>query len=163
MPAGAMLDAARERDRADPLREYRDRFALPDGVIYLDGNSLGALPKATAERMAGVVRGEWGEGLIRSWNPGENGGADWIGLPRRVGGRIARLVGAAPRRECLLGLLRDVAGAPRARDRAHRAVYGRARRRGDGRARRGADVAGSDARGRAQVRRPLRLPPPRAV
>ena len=96
MPAGAMLDAARERDRADPLREYRDRFALPDGVIYLDGNSLGALPKATAERMVGVVRGEWGEGLIRSWNPGGNGGADWIGLPRRVGGRIARLVGAAP-------------------------------------------------------------------
>ena len=81
---------------------------------------------------------------------------------RRLGPPL-RLVGAAPRRERLLGLLRDAAGAPRARDRARRAVHGRAGRRGDGRARRGADVAGGDARGRAQVRRPLRLPPPRAV
>ncbi|AKM08094.1 kynureninase [Pelagerythrobacter marensis] len=86
-----MLAQARARDAADPLREYRAHFALPEGVIYLDGNSLGVLPKATAGRMAGVVRGEWGEGLIRSWNS-----ADWIGLPRRVGGRIAPLVGAAP-------------------------------------------------------------------
>ena len=81
---------------------------------------------------------------------------------RRLGPPL-RLVGAAPRRERLLGLLRDVAGAPRARDRQNSQVHGRARRRGDGRARRGADVAGGDARGRAQVRRPLRLPPPRAV
>lgn len=86
-----MLAQARARDAADPLREYRAHFALPEGVIYLDGNSLGVLPNATADRMAGVVRGEWGEGLIRSWNS-----ADWIGLPRRVGGRIAPLVGAAP-------------------------------------------------------------------
>ncbi|WP_338446625.1 kynureninase [Pelagerythrobacter marensis] len=86
-----MLDDARARDAADPLREYRARFALPDGVIYLDGNSLGALPTATAERMAQAIRGEWGEGLIRSWNS-----AGWIDLPRRVGGKIAPLIGAAP-------------------------------------------------------------------
>ncbi|RIV77593.1 kynureninase [Pelagerythrobacter aerophilus] len=86
-----MLAEARARDAADPLRDYRARFDLPQGVIYLDGNSLGALPKATAGRMAQVIRGEWGEGLIRSWNS-----ADWIGMPQRVGGKIAPLIGAAP-------------------------------------------------------------------
>ncbi|WP_133365985.1 kynureninase [Qipengyuania sediminis] len=86
-----MLEEARARDAADPLAEYRDRFALPQGVIYLDGNSLGALPKATASRLSEVVTGEWGEGLIRSWNS-----AEWIGLPQRVGGKIAPLIGAAP-------------------------------------------------------------------
>ena len=75
-----MLDEARALDAADPLREYRARFDLPEGVIYLDGNSLGALPKGTPERIAQVVRSEWGEGLIRSWNS-----ADWnpLELPRR--------------------------------------------------------------------------------
>ncbi len=86
-----MLDRAREFDRADPLGEYRARFALPEGVIYLDGNSLGALKRATPDRLAQVVRGEWGEGLIRSWNS-----ASWIDLPQRVGAKIAPLVGAAP-------------------------------------------------------------------
>ncbi|RXZ65097.1 kynureninase [Pelagerythrobacter rhizovicinus] len=86
-----MLAEARALDAADPLREYRARFDLPEGVIYLDGNSLGALPKVTADRMAQVIRGEWGEGLIRSWNS-----ADWINLPQRVGGKIAPLIGAAP-------------------------------------------------------------------
>ena len=86
-----MLDKARELDAADPLGRYRARFTLPDGVIYLDGNSLGALPKATPERMEQVIRGEWGEGLIRSWNA-----ADWIGAARRVGGKIAPLIGAQP-------------------------------------------------------------------
>lgn len=86
-----MLAEARARDAADPLRDYRARFDLPQGVIYLDGNSLGALPKATAGRMAQVIQGEWGEGLIRSWNS-----ADWIGMPQRVGGKIAPLIGAAP-------------------------------------------------------------------
>jgi kynureninase len=76
-------------DAADPLASYRDRFQLPEGVIYLDGNSLGALPRQTAERVQAVMQHEWGTGLIRSWNS-----ADWIGAPQRVGGKIARLVGA---------------------------------------------------------------------
>ena len=84
-----LIDQARTLDAADALREYRARFDLPEGVIYLDGNSLGALPKATPERVASVVRGEWGDGLIRSWNS-----ADWIGMARRIGGKIAPLIGA---------------------------------------------------------------------
>ena len=76
-------------DRADPLAPLRDEFALPDGVIYLDGNSLGALPRRTAARVAGVAAHEWGEGLIRSWNS-----AGWIDLSRRIGDKIAGLVGA---------------------------------------------------------------------
>lgn len=86
-----MLDEARELDAADPLAEYRERFDLPEGIIYLDGNSLGALPKATPVRLAKVMRSEWGEQLIRSWNS-----ADWINMPQRVGGKIAPLVGAQP-------------------------------------------------------------------
>ena len=78
-------------DAADPLAPFRDRFALPEGLVYLDGNSLGALPRRVTERVAEVVGREWGEGLIRSWND-----AGWIDLPRRVGDKIARLVGAAP-------------------------------------------------------------------
>ena len=84
-----LLTKARILDAADPLREYRARFDLPERVIYLDGNSLGALPRATPERLTQVVRGEWGEGLIRSWNS-----ADWITMPQRVGGKIAPLIGA---------------------------------------------------------------------
>ena len=78
-------------DAADPLAPFRDRFDLPDGLVYLDGNSLGALPKDVARRVAGAVSREWGEGLVRSWND-----AGWIDLPRRVGDKIARLVGAGP-------------------------------------------------------------------
>lgn len=78
-------------DAADPLAPFRDRFVLPDGLVYLDGNSLGALPRVAAERVASAVAHEWGEGLVRSWND-----AGWIDLPRRVGDRIARLVGAGP-------------------------------------------------------------------
>ena len=89
MSAG--LEAARARDRDDPLRAARDAFHLPDGVIYLDGNSLGALPRATAARVDAVVRGEWGDGLIRSWNS-----HDWISAPQRVGDKIAGLIGAGP-------------------------------------------------------------------
>src|SRR5882672_2222361 len=76
-------------DRADPLRAFRDRFIVPKRLVYLDGNSLGCLPRATASRVLEVVRLEWGEGLIRSWNV-----AGWIDLPRRIGAKIARLVGA---------------------------------------------------------------------
>ncbi|MBF9030301.1 kynureninase [Rhodobacterales bacterium HKCCE3408] len=64
-------------------------FDLPDGVIYLDGNSLGALPKGAASRAAEVIGREWGQELIRAWNT-----ADWMALPMRVGDRIARLIGA---------------------------------------------------------------------
>jgi len=78
-------------DRADPLRGFRERFELPESVIYLDGNSLGAMAGSVRERVAEVVEREWGRGLIRSWND-----AGWIELPRRVGDKIARLVGAAP-------------------------------------------------------------------
>ncbi len=84
-------DRAREFDAADPLAEYRDRFTLPEGVIYLDGNSLGALPKATPAAIARAVEQEWGEGLIGSWNT-----ADWFDLASRVGGKIAPLIGASP-------------------------------------------------------------------
>ena len=76
-------------DAQDPLAAHRQKFALPEGVIYLDGNSLGALPRATRERVKHVIEHEWGEGLIRSWNA-----AHWIDLPRRVGDKIARLIGA---------------------------------------------------------------------
>lgn len=86
-----MLEEARSLDASDPLAEYRERFTVPEGVIYLDGNSLGCLPKATPDRLAEVVRGEWGEGLIRSWND-----ADWIGLPQKIGAKIAPLIGARP-------------------------------------------------------------------
>ncbi|HEY0420539.1 MAG TPA: kynureninase, partial [Acetobacteraceae bacterium] len=78
-------------DRDDPLAAMRELFALPEGVVYLDGNSLGARPRATAARIAEVVEREWGEGLIRSWND-----AGWMELPRRVGDKIGRLIGAAP-------------------------------------------------------------------
>ena len=89
----SLLDQARALDQADPLRRYRARFDLPEDVAYLDGNSLGALPKATRERLAHVVDQEWGSDLIRSWNPTEAGG-DWISLPQRVGAKIAPLIGA---------------------------------------------------------------------
>ena len=85
------LAEARACDAADPLAPFRARFQLPEGVVYLDGNSLGALPRATPGRLEQVVRGQWGGGLIRSWND-----ANWIDLPRRVGGKIAPLIGAAP-------------------------------------------------------------------
>ncbi len=83
---------AREFDAADPLAHYRDRFIVPEGVIYLDGNSLGALPRATPAAMARVVEDEWGEGLIRSWND-----ADWFDMGARVGAKIAPMIGAQTR------------------------------------------------------------------
>jgi kynureninase len=76
-------------DRADPLAARRHAFALPDGLIYLDGNSLGALTHRARTRVAELVEHEWGTGLIRSWN--RHG---WIDLPATLGARIARLVGA---------------------------------------------------------------------
>ena len=85
------LQHCRLLDAADPLRHMRDEFSLPPGIIYLDGNSLGALPKATARRVADVVNKEWGQGLIRSWNS-----AGWIDQPARLGDKIAQLIGAGP-------------------------------------------------------------------
>ena len=84
-------DDATALDAADPLAQHRDAFALPPGVVYLDGNSLGPLPRATPERLRRVIEREWGHDLIRSWNA-----AGWIDLPRRLGDRLAGLVGAAP-------------------------------------------------------------------
>lgn len=84
-------DEALARDAADPLRALKAQFDLPEGVIYLDGNSLGVLPKATAARVQEVIAREWGQDLIKSWNT-----ANWMHLPERVGDKIARLVGAAP-------------------------------------------------------------------
>ncbi len=76
-------------DAQDPLRALRERFALPQGVIYLDGNSLGAQPKAAAARVAEVVTQEWGQDLITSWNK-----AGWITLPERLGNQFAPWLGA---------------------------------------------------------------------
>ena len=94
-------DDARALDAADPLARFRDRFVLPEGVIYLDGNSLGALPVATPGIVADLTTRQWGDRLIRSWNEG------WIDAPARIGGKIAALIGA---------------GA----DRSHRRRFGRA-------------------------------------
>jgi len=85
------LAEARAADAADPLRPLRDRFHLPEGLIYLDGNSLGPLPKAAVARQQALIAEEWGGELIRSWNS-----RDWISMPQRVGAKIAPLIGAMP-------------------------------------------------------------------
>src|SRR4051812_39610961 len=84
-------NACLARDDTDPLAHARARFVLPQGVIYLDGNSLGARPKGVAERVAQTIETEWGEGLIRSWNA-----AGWYDSPGRAGAKLAPLLGAAP-------------------------------------------------------------------
>ncbi|PJF47269.1 MAG: kynureninase [Chloroflexi bacterium] len=83
--------AAAALDTHDPLAAFRARFYLPEGVIYLDGNSLGPLPLEAQRRLAQVIAAEWGDGLIRSWNA-----AGWIALPQRIGDKLARLLGAQP-------------------------------------------------------------------
>jgi kynureninase len=82
-------DEAEALDRADSLAPLRAAFDLPEGVIYLDGNSLGAPPRRALERLRQCAETEWREGLIRSWND-----AGWIDLPMRAGGKIAGLIGA---------------------------------------------------------------------
>lgn len=84
-------EAFREMDRSDPLARLRERFDLPAGTVYLNGHSLGALPLGVSERLERLVQTEWGKDLVAGWNV-----HDWIGLPKRVGDRIARLLGAAP-------------------------------------------------------------------
>jgi len=85
------LDEATKLDAADPLASARARFELPDGVIYLDGNSLGALPAAAAEALATTAERQWGEDLIASWN--KHGWIDW---PTRIAAKLAPIVGAKP-------------------------------------------------------------------
>lgn len=81
------LQTARDLDQIDPLAAVRERFQLPDDVVYLDGNSLGPLPRSTPIVLDNVIQREWGQDLIRSWNDN-----DWIGSPQRIGGKIARLL-----------------------------------------------------------------------
>jgi kynureninase len=79
------------RDALDPLRGFRDRFVLPEGLIYLDGNSLGPMPRAAAGVLNRTVEREWGHDLITSWNT-----AGWFDMPVRLGDRVGALLGAAP-------------------------------------------------------------------
>ena len=76
-------------DHHDPLACFREEFYIPQGVIYMDGNSLGAMPKAVARRVGEVTEREWGHDLIKSWNT-----ADWFNAPRRIGDKIAKIIGA---------------------------------------------------------------------
>lgn len=80
-------EEAEALDAADPLASWRSRFVTPEGLVYLDGNSLGMTPIAALERLQTVAGGEWAEGLIRSWS-------HWLDLPRRVGDRLAPIIGA---------------------------------------------------------------------
>ena len=86
-----MLDFARSLDATDPLAAHRDLFFLPEGVIYLDGNSLGVMPKGADARLASTITSEWGVDLIRSWNK-----AGWMDLPHKIGGKIGTMIGAEP-------------------------------------------------------------------
>ena len=85
------LRRAADLDAADPLAAFAAEFHVPEGVIYLDGNSLGLMPRHVPARLAEVATGEWADGLIRSWTS-----AGWFTLPMQVGDRIAPLIGAAP-------------------------------------------------------------------
>lgn len=82
-------DEAERLDRADPFAGYRERFRLPAQTLYLDGNSLGALPSAVIARMEDMIRRGWGETLIGGWTT-----EGWMQLPMKVGAKIARLIGA---------------------------------------------------------------------
>src|ERR1700704_6732768 len=87
----ASRDACVARDLIDPLRAFRDCFLIPDGLIYLDGNSLGPMPRAAADVLNRTIEQEWGHDLIRSWNS-----AGWFDMPLRLGDRLGALIGAAP-------------------------------------------------------------------
>ena len=84
------LDFAQQLDQQDPLASYRKQFVITDpDLVYLDGNSLGMMPKVAQERAKQVVEQEWGKDLIRGWNKG------WWDAPKRVGDKIGQLIGAA--------------------------------------------------------------------
>jgi kynureninase len=83
-------DACVARDAADPLRGFRERFVLPESLIYLDGNSLGPMPRAAADVLNRTIEQEWGHDLIKSWNS-----AGWFDMPVRLGDRVGALIGAA--------------------------------------------------------------------
>ncbi|MEL7525237.1 MAG: kynureninase, partial [Pseudomonadota bacterium] len=83
------MTAPHPLDETDTLARKKDAFSIPEGVIYLDGNSLGVLPKHVPGRIADVIATEWGTSLIRAWNT-----HSWIDLPQRTGDRIGRLIGA---------------------------------------------------------------------
>ncbi len=89
-PTSTLAEQAAALDAADPLAHVRRRFTLPEGLVYLDGNSLGALPTCVPDAVADVVRQQWGTDLIASWNT-----HDWWGAQQRVGDAVGRLVGAA--------------------------------------------------------------------
>ncbi|WP_309083051.1 kynureninase [Chelativorans sp.] len=91
MPRALTLAAIEAMDAADPLGPIRERFTLPEGIVYLDGNSLGPASPAVFGELEKTARDEWGEGLIRSWNT-----AGWFDLPITLGDRIGRLIGAEP-------------------------------------------------------------------
>jgi kynureninase len=91
VPASLTRAALETLDHADELAPFRDEFDLPADVIYLDGNSLGPLPKATPGRVAEVVAREWGQSLIRGWNT-----HGWMRLPLRIGEKLGRIIGAEP-------------------------------------------------------------------
>ena len=91
MKSDASLEQARELDRRDELGGFRDRFLIDDpGLIYLDGNSLGRVPKDAVPLMDRLIRHQWGSRLIRAWND------EWMGLSRRIGAKLAGLIGALP-------------------------------------------------------------------
>lgn len=116
------LEEAQQLDAADPLAFARERFRLPDGVIYLDGNSLGALPKAAPAALANTAERQWGEDLIASWN--KHGWIDW---PAKIAAKLAPIVGAKPN-ELLIAdstsvcLFKLLAAAARARPGRRRIV-----------------------------------------
>src|SRR5450756_601674 len=83
-------DACVARDASDPIGGLRDRFIIPDHVIYLDGNSLGPLPRAAANTLNRTIEQEWGQDLIKSWNS-----AGWFEMPLRLGDRVGAVIGAA--------------------------------------------------------------------
>jgi kynureninase len=83
-------EACVTRDSADPLHNFRERFVIPEGIIYLDGNSLGPMPRAAAGILGRTIEKEWGQDLIKSWNS-----AGWFDMPTRLGDRVGALIGAA--------------------------------------------------------------------
>ena len=84
-------NGVRKMDEGDPLAAYRDQFYLPKDVVYLDGNSLGAAPKAAFDELETAAKTEWADQLIRSWR-----GADWWVLGEKLGNQLAELIGAGP-------------------------------------------------------------------